>query len=187
MYTKYNQLLIKHPLITNMSSTGILFGTGDYLAQSFFLDGKAENYDFARTCRAILYGGLCFAPMADKWYKTLNKLKLPFRTIKLSHRKAMAINTIIKVGMDQFIFTPFIAIPMYYGVMTILNQSTNPWPEIKHKIYTNFWPTLTTNWMIWPLVQLLNFSIIPVRFNLLLVNIVSIVWNCYLSFVFNKS
>jgi len=42
-------------------------------------------------------------------------------------------------------------------------------------------PTLITNYKVWPLVQVLNFAIVPVKLQVLFVNCVAVWWNFVLS------
>jgi len=51
------------------------------------------------------------------------------------------------------------------------------------RLRTSYWQALATNWMIWPFVQLANFKLVPLQYRLLFVNVVSIGWNSYLSFL----
>ena len=44
-----------------------------------------------------------------------------------------------------------------------------------------YWEVLKTNWKVWPVVQCLNFSIVPLQYRLLFVNVVALGWNAYLS------
>ncbi|ABN66872.2 predicted protein [Scheffersomyces stipitis CBS 6054] len=181
----YNQLLLRRPLLTNMISTGFLFGSGDFLAQRLFppQDGEIPPYDYLRTLRAVTYGSIVFAPIGDRWYKLLNRIKMPVRI-----RKAKVNNmgdTLLRVGADQLIFAPFIGIPLYYSVMTVFEGHPEIIQTIRYKLDTNWWNTLWSNWLVWPLFQLFNFYLLPTHFRLLAVNVFSIGWNCYLSYLLN--
>lgn len=44
-------------------------------------------------------------------------------------------------------------------------------------------PGLTKNFMIWPWVQFTNFKYVPMEHRVLVVNIISLGWNCYLSYL----
>jgi len=37
--------------------------------------------------------------------------------------------------------------------------------------------------MIWPVVQFVNFKYVPLELRVLVVNVVSLGWNCYLSYL----
>jgi protein Mpv17 len=58
-------------------------------------------------------------------------------------------------------------------------EGTSP----KAKLEANYVPALTANYMIWPFVQLVNFKFVPLQHRVLFVNLISIGWNCYLSFL----
>lgn len=179
-YARYNNLLKKRPFVTNALTTGFLFGTGDYLAQQIALSNeKQNNYDHLRSLRAVIYGGIVFAPLGDKWYKVLARVKAP------NFESSTLINTVLRVGLDQAVFAPFVGIPLYYSLMTLMEGGDRE--VIEKKIKNNWWNTLKTNWLVWPAAQALNFGLVPVQFRLLVVNVVSIGWNCYLLMVLNDS
>lgn len=166
-FAKYNQLLATRPLITNVITTGFLFGAGDALAQS--IERKESGFDGTRLSRAVIYGAVIFAPLGDRWYRLLNGVKVG---------KSKAVNTAARVGLDQLVFAPLIGIPLYYSAMTAMEGGTTQ--NVKQKLGDNWWKTLTANWTVWPAVQTVNFAFVPVQLRLLVVNLISIVWNCYL-------
>lgn len=53
----------------------------------------------------------------------------------------------------------------------------------KDKLESTYWTALTKNWMVWPFVQAINFTIVPLHHRVLVVNVISLGWNCYLSFL----
>lgn len=172
----YTSALKKYPKTTNALMTGSLFGLGDAIAQVAFPDQqrKSEGYDIKRTLRSVAYGSLFFSFVGDKWYKFLNnKIRLPHRPI--NHWS----NTVCRVGVDQLGFSP-IGVPLYFGIMTILEGRNID--EARTRISDNWWPTLVTNWAVWPAFQLVNFSLVPLSHRLLAVNLVSIFWNTFLSY-----
>jgi len=183
IYQKYSQLIAKRPLITNIITTGFLFGSGDYLAQTLY--PSSSKYDYKRTLRGTFYGSIIFAPIGDKWYRLLHKINFPFPKTKVSPTVSKVLNTLTKVGVDQLVFAPFIGIPLYYSVMSVLEFHDNPLQVAREKLHAHWFNTLKTNWVVWPTFQLFNFALIPVQFRLLVVNIFSIGWNCYLSSVLN--
>jgi len=177
-FAKYQKLIARRPLLANMLQTGFLFGTGDFLAQRLFPDDghhDKQRYDWERSLRAIVYGGIIFAPLGHNWYIFLSKINVG---------RSKVANTIARVGVDQLVFAPFIGIPMYYTVMTMFEMK--PLASIKEKIRKNWWPTLRNNWLVWPAFQMVNFYLVPLQYRLLVVNLLSIGWNTYLSFVLNQ-
>jgi protein Mpv17 len=53
----------------------------------------------------------------------------------------------------------------------------------KAKLESTYGTAITKNWMLWPWVQLVNFKVVPLQHRVLVVNVVSLGWNCYLSFL----
>jgi protein Mpv17 len=53
----------------------------------------------------------------------------------------------------------------------------------KAKLQSTYLTALKTNWQIWPGVQFVNFAYVPLDFRVLIVNVVSLGWNCYLSYL----
>lgn len=53
----------------------------------------------------------------------------------------------------------------------------------KAKIASTYGTAITKNWMLWPWVQLVNFKVVPLEHRVLVVNVVSLGWNCYLSYL----
>ena len=53
----------------------------------------------------------------------------------------------------------------------------------KEKLSKSYIPGLKANYMVWPLVQSINFKFVPLDLRVLVVNIVSLGWNCFLSYL----
>lgn len=53
----------------------------------------------------------------------------------------------------------------------------------KEKLEKSYWSGLKANWALWPAVQAVNFKLVPLEHRVLVVNIVSLGWNCFLSWL----
>jgi len=53
----------------------------------------------------------------------------------------------------------------------------------KEKLEKNYTSALKGNYIVWPAAQAVNFKFMPLEHRVLFVNVVSIGWNCYLSFL----
>ena len=53
----------------------------------------------------------------------------------------------------------------------------------KDKLDKSYRDALTKNWMVWPVIQAVNFRFVPLHHRVLVVNVVSLGWNCYLSWL----
>ncbi|EOO03225.1 putative integral membrane mpv17 pmp22 protein [Phaeoacremonium minimum UCRPA7] len=164
----YQAKLLKRPLLTQAVTTAVLFATGDITAQQLVEKKGIEKHELARTARMALYGGTVFGPAATTWFGFLQRnvnLRSPNGTI------------LARVACDQGLFAPtFIGI--FLGSMAVL-EGTSP----REKLEKNYKSALTTNYLIWPFVQMINFKFVPLHHRVLVVNVVSIGWNCYLSYL----
>lgn len=182
-FARYNNLLATRPLLTNVITTGFLFGAGDVLAQTVELrntkaaDTEDALFDYPRLRRAVIFGAFIFAPIGDRWYRVLNSVLVSLSKV---------INTAARVSMDQLGFAPFIGIPLYFSAMTAMEGGDNIQEKVQQKLKANWWNTLTANWTVWPAVQTVNFAFVPVQLRLLVVNTISIAWNCYLLMKLNS-
>lgn len=182
LLSKSSAFFTRRPLLSNVISTGFLFGSGDFLAQSFF--SPEEKYDIYRTLRAVSYGSIVFAPIGFRWYKLLGSIQIPTKSFK-SDRAKVTLNTVARVAVDQLVFAPFIGIPLYYSCMALFERKEHPFEEVTSKLNKHWAPTLWSNWSIWPVFQFFNFYLVPLHLRLLMVNLFSIGWNCYLSYRLN--
>ncbi|KAH7321311.1 putative integral membrane protein, Mpv17/PMP22 family [Stachybotrys elegans] len=164
----YNGRLAAKPLLTSSVTTAILFATGDVTAQQAVEKRGLKAHDFTRTGRMFLYGGAVFGPVATTWFGVLA------RNVVVKNRR---VETLARVACDQLLFAP-VMIGVFLGSMAKMEGVS-----AQERLEKTWWSALKTNWMIWPLVQIVNFSYVPLQHRVLFANIVSIGWNSYLSFV----
>jgi protein Mpv17 len=55
--------------------------------------------------------------------------------------------------------------------------------SVRDRLSSAYVPGLTKNFMVWPWVQFVNFKYVPADLRVLVVNVISLGWNCYLSFL----
>lgn len=75
---------------------------------------------------------------------------------------------VARVIADQTIFTP-IHLFCFLSYMSIM-EGGSP----KEKLQSVYWPTYKANLTLWPTVQLVNFSVVPLEHRVLVVNLVSL-------------
>ncbi|KAK5076137.1 Protein required for ethanol metabolism [Lithohypha guttulata] len=164
----YQAKLAQRPLLTQAVTTAVLFGAGDGLAQQAVERKGLQKHDLQRTARMAAYGGLVFGPAATKWYQFLQK------NVNLGSKTT---TTIARVAADQLVFaTTNMAI--FLSTMAYL-EGESP----RKRLEKAYLPGLKANWAIWPAVQGVNFTVVPLEHRVLVVNIVSLGWNCYLSYL----
>lgn len=174
----YSQQLELNPILTKSYTAGLIFGLSDFFAQklgrSNDVNGASGKIDWTRTLASTLVGLLYFGPAAHYWYEWIFRL-LPATTL---------LSTLYKAFWGQVLFGPSFTCIFF---ATILLQSgdfsiKNWWEKIRND--------LPGAWLAgigyWPIVDLLSFSVIPVKWIPLFVNMASFIWTIYLSLVANK-
>lgn len=114
------------------------------------------------------YPAAIFGPAATTWFAFLQRrIVLPGKYTTIGAR----------VALDQLLFTPT-NLFCFLSSMAIM-EGTSPSAKLKSTYAT----ALKKNWQIWPGVQFVNFAYVPLEYRVFLVNIVSLGWNCYLSYL----
>jgi protein Mpv17 len=91
--------------------------------------------------------------------------------------KSSNATTLARVALDQGVFAP-----VFIGVF-LSSMATLEGNSVKEKLDKNYTTALTSNYMLWPFAQAINFKVVPLEHRVLFVNVISIGWNCYLSYL----
>ena len=59
--------------------------------------------------------------------------------------------------------------------------------EAVNEVRAKLWPTLLTGWKIWPIISIINFTFVPPQFQVPFVNVISIFWGVYMSYMKNRT
>lgn len=156
-------------LATTMFTTGTLWLLGDTLAQKIEMGSaySIAKHDLKRTGRLLIFALFIFSPLAVLWYK-----------VCLDRLTGTTSGALLGVLLDQTIWAYAINSLLFF-VNTKLEAKTNK--EAYEKIQREIWPTMKVNWKVWPAVQLVNLTVVPNSYRILVVNIVSVPWTTYLA------
>ncbi|KAJ6583115.1 hypothetical protein DFH09DRAFT_1309350 [Mycena vulgaris] len=165
-FKAYNAMLIRRPMLAQCGTAAVLFGAGDIIAQQA-VERKGKEHDFARTARLTFYGGAMFGPAMTKWYQLLNRIQFKSPTKAVVYR----------VWLDQCILTPG-AVIVFFGSMALLEGKPH---EAIPRIGAGYVPTLLRNWAVFVPTQIINFWLVPPHLRFVVVSVVSLFWNTYLS------
>ncbi|KAL1954657.1 hypothetical protein VTO42DRAFT_851 [Malbranchea cinnamomea] len=208
--SKFNSYYAEKPVLTTMVTNAILGGIADTVAQTItafrarakrnrkpsnttddFVSieirdlhkekppamgelGHYQNapvpFDFERLTRFMAYG-FFMAPIQFQWFSYLSRI-FP---ITKTHANLPALK---RVAMDQLIFAP-IGLVCFFTFMTVAEGGGRS--AIVRKFQDVYVPTLKANYMLWPAVQILNFRVMPIQFQIPFVSSVGIAWTAYLS------
>lgn len=130
-------------------------------------------FDFERLTRFVAYGFL-MAPIQFQWYGFLSRT---FPITKTRGTSSM-IPALQRVAMDQLIFAP-VGLALFFTYMTVAEGGGKR--AITKKFQDVYLPALRANYTVWPAVQILNFRVIPIQFQIPFVNTIGIAWTAYLS------
>jgi hypothetical protein len=190
----YSTKLDTHPLLTKGISSGLIAGSGDFLCQLFVdkrnvvkedeKDGVLAStgsgressslltsWDPARTGRFALLGAFLVAPGIHYWYNALSMRLVP-GAVTVS-------NTMKRVALDQFAFTPFF-LQVWLSALWTLEGET-PIDTIPSRMMEATPTILVANWILWIPAQIINFRMVPVKYQVLYSNVVALFWNVFLS------
>lgn len=174
----YEGHLNERPVITKMITGAFLWGVGDAVAQVVprLTDRTSPtsswDYDWPRTARAVIFGFGIHAPTAHVHYNFLEWL-----TVKAGVT-GMSI-PIFKAVLEQFVYWSWFSNSMYHAAMGAM-QGRSP-EQIYQRLVDVLWETQKAQWVFWIPIQLLNFQFVPVRHQLNVVLLTSIVWTALLS------
>lgn len=83
-----------------------------------------------------------------------------------------------RVLIDQLSFGPLAHVAFFTYMPLAKGGSLD---DVKAELKAKFLPALCANWMVWPLVQAVNFTYMPLRYRVLFVNIVGCFYSVFLS------
>jgi protein Mpv17 len=173
----YKSMLVAQPLLTkSLTSSGIMT-VSDAICQQMNLgsgqagEKKQQSLDFTRIVQVAITGFSYSGPLTHLWYGTLEKI------VKIQDP---LIGLIARIILDAIIFSP-VTVSGYFTVRSILEGSG--FQGAREKLNTRFVSTLVGAWKFWPLANIINFGLIPLEFRVLYVNVLSIFWTGYLSYV----
>jgi len=127
-------------------------------------------FDFERLTRFMAYGFI-MAPVQHRWFAFLSK------TFPMG--KTGQVGTAFKrVAFDQFLFAP-VGLSIFFTFMTVAEGGGKR--AVAKKFQDVYVPALKANYAVWPAVQMLNFRVIPLQFQIPFVSTIGIAWTAYLS------
>ncbi|XVE54262.1 hypothetical protein DITRI_Ditri03aG0066600 [Diplodiscus trichospermus] len=183
----YQSCLSLHPVKTQIISSGFLWGIGDITAQYIthsiskkrlqYKDGEQEfRINWKRAAITSMFGFGFVGPVGHFWYEGLDR----FIKMRLQLRPKSVRFVATKVAMDGLIFGP-VDLLLFFTYMGFSLGKTVA--QVKEDVKRDFLPALILEGGVWPIVQVANFRYIPVRYQLLYVNIFCLLDSAFLSWL----
>uniref|UniRef100_A0A914XU41 Mitochondrial inner membrane protein Mpv17 n=1 Tax=Panagrolaimus superbus TaxID=310955 RepID=A0A914XU41_9BILA len=163
-----------------MSASGVLSGTSNFLCQKFV--EKQEKVDFIRVAKFAGLISCLIAPIAYRWIHFIEK-RIPATSLGNTTSGKLKVG-VGRVILDQTIAAPILTFICIFSLNTLETWSTAAAYERTKTVY---WTVLCKNWNLWPFVQLVNLTFVPLQYRIVLVQFVSVFWNIYLSYVQHQS
>jgi len=204
---RFNAYYASRPVLTTMITNAVLCGIADTVAQTLTsirrrtvqkddendwmameiheLDRKnpfqehdlipdSKNlpppFEFERLTRFMGYGFL-MAPVQHKWFGFLSRC-FPIT------KDAGTWPAFKRVAFDQFLFAP-VGLGIFFTFMTVAEGGGRT--AVMRKFQDVYIPALKANYIVCPAVQMLNFRVMPLAFQIPFVSTVGIAWTAYLS------
>lgn len=190
LLASYSNLLTKHPYATKIVSSGFIGGLGDVLIQLY--EGRAKGdafaFDYRRLAVFTAVTAFYIAPVIHVWFNMLAAMPMPAGAGNVLKAALMMVAdqtvgaTVITVGffyafeLSQKLFPPYSDLPLLSFLDAGLKSTKN-----------NLWITMVANWYCWPIINFVNFLVVPIQFRVLFSNFAAVFWNMFLSSVANRA
>ncbi|KAJ1920082.1 hypothetical protein H4219_001612 [Mycoemilia scoparia] len=198
-----------HPVLTMSAINGFLATLGDIMAQSLCRDTKASGstkdqsdeksiaartgHDWTRTARFVLYA-LYYAPLLGLWYTCLDAMfPMPPAGIDRAPQMYQYLFPLVspvtqavsgRVIADQLLWAP-VSIAFFLFNMTVLEGGGKK--ELSEKFKASYPSALKANYFVWPLLDVINFALVPPMYRVIFTSVGNLFWNTFLSWVNSRT
>mmetsp|Transcript_11926 Transcript_11926/g.27849 ORF Transcript_11926/g.27849 Transcript_11926/m.27849 type:complete len:230 (-) Transcript_11926:597-1286(-) len=185
-WTWYKSMLVAQPLVTKSLTSSCIMGVSDVMCQKVVARATPEEerpskLDSIRILHVAITGSVWSGPVTHYWYIILEKMYGAIA--KAANIQDPVIGLVIKLILDSTIFSS-VTISGYFTVRSILEGTG--FKGASEKVRTRFLTTLFGAWKFWPLANAINFWFVPMQFRVLYMNVLSLFWTGWLTFVNSK-
>ncbi|KAK9805989.1 hypothetical protein WJX73_001108 [Symbiochloris irregularis] len=166
-WRRYQRELSHQPLRTKALTSCALAGLSDLAAQKVHAQGSIR---WSRTGLMALYGLLWTGPAGHYWQNFVQKL---FAGKKDPNSIAA------KVILENLTFSPLMN-SMFMAYVSIVIEG-NSAQKTRQNLQASFAAVQAQAWKLWPLVSIINYTYVPLRFRVLVMNVVALFWSTFLN------
>ncbi|XP_052857438.1 mpv17-like protein [Drosophila gunungcola] len=152
-----------------------IMGLGDTIAQLAIEKKSLDEWDAGRTFRFSALGLVVVGPVLRRWYLFLES-RVPKNQTPLRRG-------VTKMLLDQGLFAPPFTLFMSFLVPLVNGE---PVDKIRQRIVDSYPTIMARNYMLWPAAQMINFSFVPLGYQVIYAQCIALIWNCYLSMMLNN-
>lgn len=170
----YLDMLAKRPILTKSVTASTIYFFADIASQTIgrYQSDRPEEveWDVARSLRMVAAGFFMSGPTLHLWFNFVSKL-VPARDL---------ISTFKKMAMGQLIYGPIFTVVFFS--LNALVQGESP-DEIVSRLKRDFFPTIRSGLMYWPVCDFITYRYVPVHLQPLVSNSFSFVWTVYFTYM----
>ncbi|KAK8407300.1 hypothetical protein O3P69_002095 [Scylla paramamosain] len=161
----------RYPVTRGIATYSLLLPASNITQQ--LLDPHRKKYDPYETLHFGVFGACILAPSLYCWVCMANVI-VRVETLK---------GAVLKAIIEQFTWAPF-AYAQFYVCINLMEGKS--WEECINQCRSKIPQTWKTGICIWPLIQTVNFWIIPMKHRVSFVAFFSYLWNTFLSYMHHK-
>ncbi|XP_043254564.1 mpv17-like protein [Colletes gigas] len=167
IFGKFREISQKYPIVRGMASYTIIWPTGSLLQQKI---AGNEELNYIQALRFSLYGGFFVAPTLYCWLKCSSYF-WPKSDLKYAITKAL---------VEQVTYSPAAMCCFFFGINFL---EMRPVSECIEEVKRKFWPTYKVGVCVWPVLQTINFFLIPEHNRVVYVSVCSLIWTSFLAYM----
>ncbi|KAK3672179.1 hypothetical protein LTR78_007932 [Recurvomyces mirabilis] len=172
-FRAYGAMQRRSPLMTQFSSSLIIYFLGDLSAQSVGSNGFSEEgsrYEPIRGLRAMIIASICCIP-SYKWFLWLgNNFNYSSHWFSIG----------VKILVNQTFFTPVFN-TYFFGMQSLLAGAS--WSETIRRVKETVPISFVNSWKLWPAVTAFSFTYLKPRNRPIFAGCIAVVWQTYLSWL----
>jgi hypothetical protein len=185
--SRYLSALERYPIRVKMVQSLVIATIGDVVAQKLTAQSDtsppsktadadetaapptaAGSIDWRRTASLATYAFLWTGPFSHAWFNAAEKL-VPSKSWG---------GVMKKVFLDQFVLGPPCTVLFFVAVGALEGHSR---AKIQDNMQNNLVRTQIACWSVWPAINMVTFSVIPVPLRPLFSGLVSVLWSGFVS------
>ncbi|XP_054729710.1 mpv17-like protein [Anastrepha obliqua] len=165
--SKWRLFISAHPLAKGVIAYSIVWPTSSFMQQT--IEGRElKDYDWMRILRFGLFGGCYVAPTLYGWLRVASTM-WPQTNLRIG---------VLKAIVEQMSYAPFASTSFYFGMTMLEGKGIDAAiAEVKDK----FPKTVKIAIFIIPVLQTINFGMIPEPNRILFVSFCSLFWITFLA------